>query len=68
MMTVFLVLIRRAGSAESVGRPVGVGVSAPLPGGEAPIPVPYADVPDAFGADIVLAIRAVEPLFPGNFL
>jgi len=68
-MTVFLVLIRRAGSAESGGRPsVGVGVSAPLPGGEAPIPAPPADVPDAFGADMVLAIRAVESLFPGNFL
>ena len=66
-MTVFLVLIRRAGSAESGGRPsgIGVGVSAPVTGVEAPIP---ADVPDVFGADIVLAIRAVALLFPGNFL
>src|ERR1700733_3882800 len=68
-MTVFLVLIRRAGSAESGGRPsgigVGVGVSAPVTGVEAPIP---ADVPDVFGADIVLAIRAAALLFPGNFL
>lgn len=58
-MTVFFVLIKRAGSADSGGRPsdMDVGVSAPLTGGGAPIPGLLPSVPAGLGADMVLAIR-----------
>ena len=66
LIIVFLVLMKRAGRAESGGRPSGmdVEVSAPLTdAAAAPVPVPLADGSEVLGAGIVLC-PDVAPLFP----